>query len=64
MMLSLPRKLSIPECQFHASESWRPIHGASKDSFQAWPSHFMVDGQTEVANLGFSVQVQKLTLMG
>lgn len=64
MLLSLPRKLSISECQFHASKSWRPIRGVRKDSFQAWPRHFMVDGQTEVANLGFAVHDQKLTLRG
>lgn len=62
MLLSLPRKLSNSERQFHASESWWPIHGVSKDSFQAWPSHFMIDGQTEVANLGFAVHGQKLTM--
>lgn len=62
MLLPLPRKLSNSECQFHASESWRPIRGVSKDSFQAWPRHFVVDRQTEVTNLGSAIQGQKRTL--
>lgn len=41
----------IFKCQFHASESWRPIRGVCKDSFQEWPNRFTIDGQTELANL-------------
>lgn len=45
----------IFKCQFHASESWRPIRGVCKDSFQEWPNHFTIDGQTELANLESAV---------